>query len=126
MMIRHLTGANQKVVHYLGYQDDINDFLDKSLDTLEEDVQEEYLKTYGTNMEDAIYDIQIHSRNPRITVDGVHMESEAMAIYARKSHAKLSSNLMEYIAPTSSDSLKSDIKFILLAICPTYLPPKQY
>eukprot|EP00957_Ditylum_brightwellii_P040752 3084546-Ditylum_brightwellii.AAC.1 len=40
------------------------------------------------------------------------MESEAMAIYARKSDAKLSSNLMEYIAPTSSDSLKSDIKFI--------------
>eukprot|EP00957_Ditylum_brightwellii_P114664 8744369-Ditylum_brightwellii.AAC.1 len=40
------------------------------------------------------------------------MESEAIAIYARKSHAELSSNLMEYITSTSSDSLKSNIKFI--------------
>eukprot|EP00957_Ditylum_brightwellii_P121691 9280663-Ditylum_brightwellii.AAC.1 len=77
VMIGHLTGANQKAVHCLGYQDDINDLLDKSLDALEEDDQEEYLNTYGTNMEDAIYNIQIYSGNPRITVDGVHTESKA-------------------------------------------------
>eukprot|EP00957_Ditylum_brightwellii_P009775 737080-Ditylum_brightwellii.AAC.1 len=35
-----------------------------------------------------------------------------MAISTRKSHAKLSSNLMEYITPTFSDLLKSDMKFI--------------
>eukprot|EP00957_Ditylum_brightwellii_P049924 3784259-Ditylum_brightwellii.AAC.1 len=64
-------------------------------------------------MEDAIFHIHICSGNPRITVVGLHTESKAMAIYARKSHAKLSSNLIEHIAPTSSNSLKSDIKFIL-------------
>eukprot|EP00957_Ditylum_brightwellii_P177197 13498636-Ditylum_brightwellii.AAC.1 len=102
VLIGHLTGANQKAVHCLIYQDDIHDLLNKSLNTLEEDEQEEYLNTYGTTMEDAIYDIQICSGNPKINVDGFHMESEAMAIYARKSHAKLPSNSMEYIAPTSS------------------------
>eukprot|EP00957_Ditylum_brightwellii_P051686 3919052-Ditylum_brightwellii.AAC.1 len=43
---------------------------------------------------------------------GVHTETEAMAISTRKSHAKLSCNFMESIAPTLSDLLKSDIKFI--------------
>eukprot|EP00957_Ditylum_brightwellii_P082477 6270561-Ditylum_brightwellii.AAC.1 len=113
VLIGHLTGANQKAAHCLIYQDDINDLLDKSLNALDEDEQEEYLNTYGTTMEDGIYDIQIHSGNPKTTVDGVHTESKALVIYARKFNAKLSSYLMEYIAPTSSDSLKSDIKFIL-------------
>eukprot|EP00957_Ditylum_brightwellii_P076090 5784022-Ditylum_brightwellii.AAC.1 len=63
-------------------------------------------------MEDVVYDIQICTGNPNVTVMGVHTVSEAMAIYARKSHAKLSCDLMEHIAPTSSDFLKSDIKFI--------------
>eukprot|EP00957_Ditylum_brightwellii_P062190 4719665-Ditylum_brightwellii.AAC.1 len=40
IMIGHLTGANQKAVHHLGYQDDINDLLDKSLDNLKEEDQE--------------------------------------------------------------------------------------
>eukprot|EP00957_Ditylum_brightwellii_P054443 4124774-Ditylum_brightwellii.AAC.2 len=117
MLIGHLTGTNQTVVHSFIYQDDINDLLDKSLDALEEDEQEEYLNTYGTTMEDAINDIQICSGNLKINVDGNYTESKAMVIYARKSHAKSSYNLMEYIAPTSSDSLKSDIKFI-----PSYMP----
>eukprot|EP00957_Ditylum_brightwellii_P167024 12715478-Ditylum_brightwellii.AAC.1 len=112
VMIGHLTSANQKAVHCLGYQDDINDLFDKSLNKLKEEDQEEYLVTYGTNMEDAVYDIQICTGNPNVTVMGIHTEYEAMAIYARKSHAKLSCNLMEYIAPTFSDLLKSDIKFI--------------
>eukprot|EP00957_Ditylum_brightwellii_P003437 260162-Ditylum_brightwellii.AAC.1 len=43
---------------------------------------------------------------------GQRIESEAMLIYARKSHAKLSTNLMEFIVPTSNTSLKSNIKFI--------------
>eukprot|EP00957_Ditylum_brightwellii_P165271 12583444-Ditylum_brightwellii.AAC.1 len=88
VMIGYLTGANQKAVHRLGYQDDINDLLDKSIDKLEEEDQEEYLATYGTNMEDAVYDIRICTGNLNVTVMGEHTESEAMAIYARKSHAK--------------------------------------
>eukprot|EP00957_Ditylum_brightwellii_P025719 1946432-Ditylum_brightwellii.AAC.1 len=64
IIIGHFTGANQKAVHRLGYQDDINDLLDKSLDNLEEEDQEEYLATYQTNMEDAVYDIQICTGNP--------------------------------------------------------------
>eukprot|EP00957_Ditylum_brightwellii_P050318 3815963-Ditylum_brightwellii.AAC.1 len=42
---------------------------------------------------------------------GVRTETEAI------SHAKLSCNLMEFIAPTLSDLLKSDIKFI-----PAHMP----
>eukprot|EP00957_Ditylum_brightwellii_P122376 9332481-Ditylum_brightwellii.AAC.1 len=61
--IGHLTGTNQKAVHHLGYQDNINYLLDKSLNNLEEEEQEEYLATYGTNMEDTVYDIQICTGN---------------------------------------------------------------
>eukprot|EP00957_Ditylum_brightwellii_P035572 2697020-Ditylum_brightwellii.AAC.1 len=62
-------------------------------------------------MEDAVYDIQIRTGNPNVTLMGVHTETEAMAIYDRKSHVKLSCNLIEFIAPTLLDLLKSDIKF---------------
>eukprot|EP00957_Ditylum_brightwellii_P109988 8390024-Ditylum_brightwellii.AAC.1 len=41
--IVHLTGTNQKAVHPLGYQDDNNYLLDKCLNNLEDEEQEEYL-----------------------------------------------------------------------------------
>eukprot|EP00957_Ditylum_brightwellii_P098365 7494888-Ditylum_brightwellii.AAC.1 len=63
--IGHLTGANQNTVHRLGYQDDINDLLDKELDDLDEEGMEEYLEMYGTNAEGAVYDIQIRTGNPQ-------------------------------------------------------------
>eukprot|EP00957_Ditylum_brightwellii_P149618 11393142-Ditylum_brightwellii.AAC.1 len=74
---------------------------------------EEYLETYGTNTEDDMYSIQIKTGNPNITIMGQCVESEVMSIYARKSHAKLSIDLMEFIAPTSNKSVKNNIKFIL-------------
>eukprot|EP00957_Ditylum_brightwellii_P106790 8146523-Ditylum_brightwellii.AAC.1 len=102
----------KEAVHCLGYQDDINELLDKSLDNLKEEEQKEYLTMYGKNMEDAVYNIQIRTGNLNLMVMGVHTETKAMAIYTRKSHAKLSYNLMEFIAPTLLDLLKSNIKFI--------------
>eukprot|EP00957_Ditylum_brightwellii_P014590 1099129-Ditylum_brightwellii.AAC.1 len=84
--IGHLTGANQNVVHRLGYQDDIDNSLDKALDDLNKEGMEEYLETYGTNTEDAVYNIQIRTGNPNIMIMGQCVESEVMSIYARKSH----------------------------------------
>eukprot|EP00957_Ditylum_brightwellii_P169141 12874256-Ditylum_brightwellii.AAC.1 len=40
-----------------------------------------------------------------------------MVVYAHMSHVKLSSNIMEFIAPTSAVSIQSNIKFI-----PAHIP----
>eukprot|EP00957_Ditylum_brightwellii_P166059 12642981-Ditylum_brightwellii.AAC.1 len=52
----YLTGVNQDTVHCLGYQDEINDLMDSVLDNIKEGHQIEYLKEYGTNAKDAVYD----------------------------------------------------------------------
>eukprot|EP00957_Ditylum_brightwellii_P082278 6256075-Ditylum_brightwellii.AAC.1 len=74
--VGHLMGSNQNAVHRLGYQDDINNLLEKALDELDKDGMEEYLETYGTNAEDAVYDIQIRTGNPNTTMMGQRVESE--------------------------------------------------
>eukprot|EP00957_Ditylum_brightwellii_P158296 12049282-Ditylum_brightwellii.AAC.1 len=74
--IGHLTGANQSAVHRQGYQDNINDLLDKTLDDLNKEGTEEYLETYGTNAKDAVYNIQIRTGNPNIMIMGQRVESE--------------------------------------------------
>eukprot|EP00957_Ditylum_brightwellii_P036514 2765703-Ditylum_brightwellii.AAC.1 len=74
----------------MGYQDDINNLLDKALDDIDNEGMEEYLETYGTKTEDAMYNIQIRTGNPNITIMGQRVESDAMSIYGRKSHAKSS------------------------------------
>eukprot|EP00957_Ditylum_brightwellii_P153712 11698725-Ditylum_brightwellii.AAC.1 len=66
--VGYLKGVNQEAVYHLGYQDNINDLLDKSLDDLEEDSQEEYLSIYDTNSEDAIYNIQLGTGTPHIFI----------------------------------------------------------
>eukprot|EP00957_Ditylum_brightwellii_P112720 8592952-Ditylum_brightwellii.AAC.1 len=55
--ISHLMGVNQNAMHMLGYQNNINDLLDKALDNFNAEDMEEYLETYGTNVEDAVYNI---------------------------------------------------------------------
>eukprot|EP00957_Ditylum_brightwellii_P030543 2313559-Ditylum_brightwellii.AAC.1 len=75
--IGHLMVANQNAVHRLGYQDNINNLLDKALDDLNKEGMEEYLETHGTSVKDAVYNIQIRTGNPNITIMGQRVESEA-------------------------------------------------
>eukprot|EP00957_Ditylum_brightwellii_P026707 2020079-Ditylum_brightwellii.AAC.1 len=53
--IGYLTRVNQETVYHLGYQDNVNNLLDSSFEELNEEGQEDYLMTYRTNSEDAIY-----------------------------------------------------------------------
>eukprot|EP00957_Ditylum_brightwellii_P151927 11569382-Ditylum_brightwellii.AAC.1 len=80
---------NQCAVHHLDYQENINDLLGGALNKLDKEEQVGYLEK------------------------GTEVITEAIAVYSHQSHAKLSTNLMEYMAPETSDSIKNNIKFIL-------------
>eukprot|EP00957_Ditylum_brightwellii_P188550 14354042-Ditylum_brightwellii.AAC.2 len=87
--IGYLTGVNQDAVHYLGYQDKINNLMDSVLDNIEGNYQTEYLKEYVTNAEDAVYDVQLCAGYLNVSVHGQQVNTNAMAVCAKKSHAKL-------------------------------------
>jgi hypothetical protein len=84
---------------------------DKVLDKFEEDKQAEYLVIYGANTDNAVYNVQLQDGSPNIILCGNKVTAYAMAVYAFRSYVKLSSNLMEYIAPMSTVCSKSNIKF---------------
>ena len=69
------------------------------MDKLGEDKQGEYLLIYGANTDDAVYNIQLQDGSPNIILCGNKVTAYAMAVHAFRSYVKLSSNLIEYIAP---------------------------
>eukprot|EP00957_Ditylum_brightwellii_P109568 8356606-Ditylum_brightwellii.AAC.1 len=104
LWIRELMQVNPAKVHRIQYQEYIINVLN--------DIAKEknaknpaYFQSYGTALDMAKYDIQVRKYKQTIKVNNLTVATETLSIYMLKSHARMTQEMMEWVAPLSNKYL---------------------
>eukprot|EP00957_Ditylum_brightwellii_P136124 10381297-Ditylum_brightwellii.AAC.1 len=74
-----------------------------------------YFQSYGTKIYMAKYEIQIQNYKPTIEVNNSTVETEMLAIYALKSHARMAQEMMGWIT-SLSNKCPYAVKFVPVSL----------
>eukprot|EP00957_Ditylum_brightwellii_P018494 1390523-Ditylum_brightwellii.AAC.1 len=97
-MIGHLTKINLVRIYQANCQEQLNEALDIAAVEVEEE-NNTYFTNYGTTMVKANFEVQIKPSKLSIVVRQNHIETNALSVYALRSHTRISQELLLCVAP---------------------------